>query len=153
MSARTIPQARSRFDLTTVLMILGIVLTAAQSAIILVFFLSGKITTVDNLGSDTRTLKADVAALEVKMTAQSVATKVEVVQRMDQMQLSNEKQFSMIRSDTGGIPSAIERVNQLERRVDRDERTLEAVQAMTIETAATLKSALQKSAGEQRISR
>lgn len=108
---------------------------------------------VDTAQSDTKTLKTDLAALEIKLTANIAATKIELVQQVTQLQLNNDKQFTLTRASIDNIPSMNERVSQLDKRADKMERVLEETRASGIETTANMNNLLRQMGAAQRIPR
>lgn len=136
---------------------IGHLITALPSLALVIWFLSGKVTTFDNTQTEMKTFKAEitaqVSALKIDMTAQNVALRADMIAQTTQLQVNTDKQFNMTRASIDNLPSMTERVGQLEKRVDKAERQLETVQSSGIETTANMNNLLRQLGAAQKIPR
>lgn len=93
---------------------LGHIITAVPSVILVVWFLSGKITTVDNTQSEMKTLKSEFGA-------DMASFKLDVGRQFDAVRLQQNDQFKILRSDIANIPEFQATLKLVNQRLDRDE--------------------------------
>lgn len=108
----------------------GHIIAAIPSLVLVVWFLSGKITTVDNTQIEIKTFKTDIIS---DMTS----FKVEMGRRMDQIQVIQNDQFKILRSDIANIPEFQANLKVVNQRLDRGEVRADVTNSRLDEIAGT----------------
>ncbi len=96
-------------------------------------------------------MTAQLTGLKSEMTAQVVGLRADVSAQVAQLQITNDKQFSMVRNDIANIPGMKERVDQLDKRMDQADsrfdaqsRRLESIQQQNIQNGADIANILRR---------
>jgi hypothetical protein len=127
----------------------GHLLTALPTMVALVWLAAGYAGKTDQNQKQMDQIRVDMVALmtalKSDMTAQVVGLRSDVAAQMAQLQVNNDKQFTIVRSDIANIPGMKERVDQLDKRVDQldsrldaQSRRLEGIQTMGVQNSADI---------------
>jgi hypothetical protein len=143
---------------------LGHVVTMLPSLFLVIWFLSGKMSSVDSTQNDMKAAQTDIKQLRVDVTAQLAAAstaataqytafKTEMVAQMTQQQVNIDRQFSATRDTINNIPSMAERVSQLEKTLDWRGKQQDQDHSATVENTTNINNYLRDRAGSQKIQR
>ncbi len=96
-------------------------------------------------------MTAQITGLKSEVTAQVIGLRADVSAQVAQLQIANDKQFAMVRSDIANIPGMKERVDQLDKRMDQADsrfdaqsRRLETIQQQNIQNGADIANILRR---------
>lgn len=93
---------------------IGHIIGAIPSLVLVIWFLSGKMSSVDNTQDQMKTFKID-------LSSDWAAFKKDVGQRLDGIQALQNDQFKILRSDIANIPEFQATLKLVNQRLDRDE--------------------------------
>lgn len=128
---------------------LGHLLTALPTMVAVIWLAAGYAGKTDLNQQQMSQLRSDMTAqitgLKADMTQQVTGLRSDVSAQMASLQINNDKQFGIVRSDIANIPGMKERVDQLDKRVDQGDgrldaqsRRLESIQTMGIQNSSDI---------------